>query len=152
MKEKKCCVIGFDFKESKEVYKKLKEFFLWFIEREKVFTFLFSESGKFSYVCYQILSELKEENKEIKRVYCYQESMLFSDLCKFKQLSSGLYEDFICVLPFSYDLKDKYYINFRAIEESDIVIFPETKDDKVLNLFEEYSKLCGKTIEKVIFL
>lgn len=147
MKEKKCCILGFEFKESKEVYVKIKQFFREFIEKEKVYTFLFNECGKFPYVCYQILSELKEEYKNIERVYCYQENMIYDNLCKFKQLASGLYEDFLCVMPFSYELKNKYYTHLRMIDESDFVILPKNeKCSKEIQLFTEYAKLLDKSI------
>ena len=86
--------------------------------------FYFGGYGEFDTLCYEIVSKVKEERKEldIKRVYCVSQEKYLRK--KTRCFSVGDYEEVIYLEP-SFDgwYKSIYFRNCAMMDGSDVVIF-----------------------------
>ncbi len=70
MIEETCCFIGHRIiKETEELKSKLKEIIEKLITNENVNTFLFGSKSRFNDLCLELVTEIKEQHPQIKRVY-----------------------------------------------------------------------------------
>ena len=143
MECKECCIIGYNVEESKEKYKEIKKALIELI-KNNVDCFLFYEFGKFAHVCFEILDELRDEYKNVRIVYCYQENILNQNLQKYKQLSQGIYDDFFNI---NIGENDSLLSTLKMIHKADCIIFSKLDmDNNRSKLFHDYCCLLEKEI------
>lgn len=143
---KKCFIFGNKIDESIQLYQNLKDELEAIILKHDIKKFLFSESGKFSYICYELLSDLKEKYCEIERVYCYSENILKQDFCKYKQLSKGLYDDFLCLCS-GFDNKRNECIELlKIIDICDLILLNFKEKGAMVDFIKNVSNIKNKEI------
>ncbi|MBE6770347.1 MAG: DUF1273 domain-containing protein [Ruminococcaceae bacterium] len=92
MKENTCCFIGHKtIKETEKLKAKLNETIEKLIVDKNVGTFLFGSKSRFNNLCYEVVSELKQNHPHIKRIYVRAEYPYISEHYKDYLLES--YED-----------------------------------------------------------
>ena len=86
--------------------------------------FYFGGFGMFDELCHKIISNLKEKNNHIKRIFCLSDPRHLRLNKRPKYLRVEDYEDFIYLeLDFDWWYKRIYYRNCAIIDKSDIVVF-----------------------------
>lgn len=92
MKENTCCFLGHrTINETEELKLKLNEIIEKLIVEKQVDTFLFGSKSRFNNLCYELVTEKKENYPWIKRVYIRAE---FADIREsYERYLLGLYEE-----------------------------------------------------------
>ena len=86
--------------------------------------FYFGGFGMFDDLCHKVVSQLKSEHTEIKRIFCLSDPRHLRINKRPKWLKSEDYEDFIYLdLDFDWWYQRIYYRNCAIIDKSDIIIF-----------------------------
>ncbi len=133
---KKCCFIGHrKITCNSELIERLNNIIKSLIDQENVTVFLFGSNSEFDDLCYEIVSELQKEQKEIiKKAYlCKSESaFLIGDRKKYKWIDNLISKGF-SYQEYNQILKPKRVINAgknayiirneELINDSDYVIF-----------------------------
>lgn len=89
---KKCCFVGHRKIEiTEELETRVKEYVEKLIVNENVKVFLFGSRSKFDDFCYDIVSKLKEEHPDIKRVYVRSQYEYIDE--DYKKYLLGFYEE-----------------------------------------------------------
>lgn len=148
MYNKVCCFFGH---RKIEITEKLKETIEKLITECNVLTFLFGSRSEFNYLCYLIVSELKEKYPDIKRIAytCKNETcVLESERQKWEEICSHITKQDLCLLvvdeEFEYETKYKSgkasYVerNQSMIDHSDYCVF--YYDERYQPKIRKYSK------------
>ena len=115
-------------------------------ENENYNVFYFGGFGEFDELCYEIVSELRIQHRQIKRIFCLSDERY---LCLDKRpewLKRQEYEEYVYLnLDFDYWYTRIYYRNCEMIKNSDFIIFyvDENKDGgakKALNFARKIKK------------
>ena len=144
MERKTCYIYGNVDNESLELYGKLKKKLEELIFKYEIENFLFNESGKFSYICYELLSEIKNSN--IKRIYCYGENIIKQNFYDYKQLSNGLYDDFLCVVSGSFGEKNRCIEIMKIIDKCDYIFLNFKDNQELVDFIRVYAQIKNKEI------
>ena len=92
MKENTCCFLGHrEINETEELKMRLYEIIEDLIKNKNVDTFLFGSKSRFDDLCYEIVTHIKQNRPNIKRIYVRAEYPVISDSYQEYLLKS--YED-----------------------------------------------------------
>lgn len=92
--------------------------------KKGVTSFYFGGFGDFDDYCHKAVTKARQNNLQIKRIYCLQDEILTNPKKRPKFLSDENYESFEYFPPeFEYWYKRIYYRNIEIIKRSDFSIF-----------------------------
>ena len=109
--------------------------------------FYFGGYGEFDRLCYSIVTELKKEYTDIKRIYCVPQEWHLRKSVKF--FNPDDYDDVIYLeLKLEWWYKSIYYRNCAMIDASDYVIFyaEERENSGAYKAYKYAKRTMGKTI------
>ncbi|MBQ8444095.1 MAG: hypothetical protein IJX25_01935 [Clostridia bacterium] len=94
------------------------------IVNENYGLFFFGGLGMFDYLCWQVVSELKEKYPHIRRIFCLYDPRHQRYLKRPAWMSDENFEEIVYLdLEFDYWYSRIYYRNIEMINQSDFVIF-----------------------------
>ncbi len=116
-----------------------------------VTTFYFGGFGDFDELCHNTVSEIRKQNKHIKRIFCLSDERHLRISKRPKYLDSDDYEEFI-YLPLAYDYwyTRIYYRNCEMIDASEYVVFYYRNTERS-GAYKAY-QYAVKTKKKIIVL
>ena len=125
MEEKICSFFGHrEIVVTEELKSKLMELVLDLVGNKGFNTFYFGGFGMFDDLAWEVVSQVKKEYPNIKRVYCLSDPRHELPSKRPKWLKDDDYEKFIYLdLKFDYWYKRIYYRNCEMIDNSDFVVF-----------------------------
>ncbi|MBO5102576.1 MAG: hypothetical protein J6C13_00610 [Clostridia bacterium] len=106
---------------------KLKDLIITLVKEKGFNIFLFGGFGEFDALCLKLVTELKEEYPNIKRIYCLENEKYL----KKKYKLNNFYDEVIYLpVDFDYWYTRIYYRNIEIIKHSDLIVFyaEERKD------------------------
>ena len=117
-------------------------------------TFFFGGFGEFDLMCYEIVTELKQQYADIKRIFCVTDEKHLNELKRPKWLKEKIYEEYIYLyLKYDYWYTKIYYRNCEIVKNSDFVVFYAKNDAnsgayKILKYAKKIKKPFVNLIEK----
>ena len=116
-------------------------------------TFYFGGFGEFDLTCYEIVSKLKQQYVDIKRVFCVTEEKHLNSQKRPKWLKDKDYDEYIYLhLQYDYWYTKIYYRNCEIVNNSDYVVFYAKEDEnsgayKILKYAKKIKKQYINLIE-----
>lgn len=147
-----CSVFGHNdlFDDENWLRARLERVFLDLIVMHNVKTFLFGGFSRFDFLCYEVVSKLKEQFGFIERVYCVENERLMRPNKRPMWMSEKTYEKIIYLEPdFKYWYTQIYYRNVEMIKASDYVVvyIRKTERSGAYKTYEYAKKAKKKIIE-----
>ncbi len=125
-----CSIFGHRKIETNINLQELKNVLKNLISERNVDTFYFGGFSEFDDLCHALVTELKSEFPDVKRIFCLSDERHLRIAKRPKWLKDDDYEDFI-YLPLSFDwwYQRIYYRNCAMIDDSDFVLFYVTEKE-----------------------
>lgn len=122
---KYCSVFGHaKIVNTEELREKLKLIFVKMIVGKDVRNFYFGGLGEFDELCWEIITELKLQFNDIKRIFCLSDPRYKNPSKRPRWINTDDYEEIIYFdLDFDYWYTRIYYRNCEIINRSDFVVF-----------------------------
>lgn len=138
---KTCCFIGHrNTEETPKLREKLEETILQLIKEQKVKTFLFGSRSGFDYLCLDIVTELKNDFPDVKRIYVRSHYPFINDW--YREFLLNNYDDTIMPCGLENAGRASYVERNQAmINDSDFCVFYYNE-----NYAPPERKLCRKSI------
>lgn len=140
---KKCVFFGHrKISNKKEVEYKLRLIIKELIKEKNFKIFYFGGLGEFDLLCYNVVTEFKEDFPQIKRIFCVCEEKHLQYSKRPKWLKEQEYEEFVYLpLRFDYWYTRIYYRNCEMINLSDFAVFcVDLENDGGANKMLKYAK------------
>ena len=116
--------------------------------KDGVDTFYFGGLGQFDELCHSVVSELKEQYCNVKRVFCLYDERHVRESKRPKWLKDDDFEEFVFLpLKFAWWYKKIYYRNCAMIDDSDVALFyVKKRENSGAYKTLKYAKKSKKTI------
>lgn len=122
---KYCSVFGHSkIQDTEELREKLRLTFEDMIIGKNVRNFYFGGFGKFDEICWEIITKLKSQFNDVKRIFCLSDSRHINPSKRPYWINTNDYEKIIYFdLDYDYWYTRIYYRNCEIINHSDYVVF-----------------------------